>query len=630
MTTSWLNRHIGMRRVIGVIALFTFTACFVLSDAQAAIGAGTARYGVPKEERGPVTIPADLGRVEDSWRSPSDRAMIVHIQDAHCNYAAQHKIAEIIEYLNTRYGIDTVNLEGGEGNYDLSVFAGIKDKEVRKKTSEFFLKEGLMSGAEYFAVVNPGRVKLWGAENTVLYLKNLNIYRKSLAHKEERDAYLKSLKSILEHLKRHIYSPELLELDGKYVQYKSKAIEFKDYLEYLAGKAEEKGIDAGSFPNIHLLLRSLEKEKNIDFKKADLERDALIDALRRILSDKEMEELVLKIIEFTGEKLSLKDFYAYLAEKATCVNLDMKDFPELRKFIAYISVYSAADKAKLMDEMDALESAIKEVMFENETQKDLALLSKNLILTENLFNVALTRGDYEYYKKHKGSFNIAKYVTFIEKKVPLYQIPAKLDKNVIRLDQYRNEMAKFYEYSFKRDKSFLKNIKFGKQGQKATILVTGGFHTENLLARLKARNISYISVMPEFTNEDGYKSPYFDILSGRPAGLVNYITARISTMAIYSYFCGERTRNVHSLGTSDIAEIVEGISGLIQGEEKAVLLLKDRLRVEVAEKAPRYGNAPVEEILGLEIGGKKVWAVWPEKERPNPADENDTVEKIDA
>ena len=77
------------------------------------------------------SLPEYLGRVKDSWSPnsftlrrglPSNKGLaqgeslpsvVIHIQDAHCNYYAQHKIAEIITYLNDKYGADTINLEGG-------------------------------------------------------------------------------------------------------------------------------------------------------------------------------------------------------------------------------------------------------------------------------------------------------------------------------------------------------------------------------------------------------------------------------------------------------------------------------------------------------------------------------------
>ncbi|MFC1576616.1 hypothetical protein ACFL3J_02985, partial [Candidatus Omnitrophota bacterium] len=129
-------------------------------------------------------LPAYLGTVSDSWHAPSGGITVIHIQDAHCNYAAQHKIADIIEYLNTEYGIDAVNLEGGKGDYDLSIFTDIKSLSTRRKVADYFVKEGLVSGAEYFAVNNPGKVELWGVENSKLYLENLKVYRESLKHKK--------------------------------------------------------------------------------------------------------------------------------------------------------------------------------------------------------------------------------------------------------------------------------------------------------------------------------------------------------------------------------------------------------------------------------------------------------------
>ena len=118
--------------------------------------------------------------------------------------------------------------EGGKGDYDLSIFTDIKDKEIRKRVSDYFVKEGLVNGAEYFAINNPDKATLWGVENTKLYIKNLNIYRESLKHRGRVDEYLKELEHILNNLKRNIYSSELLELDKQYIQYKEEVIEFKE------------------------------------------------------------------------------------------------------------------------------------------------------------------------------------------------------------------------------------------------------------------------------------------------------------------------------------------------------------------------------------------------------------------
>ena len=466
-------------------------------------------------------LPQYLGQVKDRHAGASEK-IIIHIQDAHCNYAAQHQIKDIIAYFRKEYGISMVNLEGGAQNYDLSIFTNIREKEVRQKVTDHFVREGLVSGAELFAINDPEKVTLWGVEDVDLYLKNLNVYRNSLAHKEEVDKHFKQLGHILENLKRHIYPGELLEIDAEYVGYKSGKVEFKQYLVYLYQKAQEKSIDIAEYPNIAKLKSSLEIEKEIDFKQANNERNALIDRLRILLSKTEVEKIVLKTIEFKRNIISQDDYYNYLLKKAKFVNLNMKDFPELSKYTEYTALYNSTDKTALMQEMPALEEKIKESLFTNPEQRRLDFLSKNFELLKSMFNFSLTREDYRYYMENEDSFSMTSYTPFVDEEAPKYKITAKLGENITDIDLFREEIIKFYEYGFERDKAFMENIRFSKN-QQATILVTGGFHSDNLYELLKKNDISYISIMPRFKCPEGYESPYFNLLAGNRTGLEQQI-----------------------------------------------------------------------------------------------------------
>ncbi|MFN3077713.1 MAG: hypothetical protein ABT940_12715, partial [Alphaproteobacteria bacterium] len=52
------------------------------------------------------------------------------------------------------------------------------------------VKEGLVNGAEYYAVNNPGKVNLWGVEDEGLYLKNLKVYKESAGYKAKAEKYI--------------------------------------------------------------------------------------------------------------------------------------------------------------------------------------------------------------------------------------------------------------------------------------------------------------------------------------------------------------------------------------------------------------------------------------------------------
>ena len=144
-------------RVIASITLIAFLATSIPADLAWAAGTpseltsvGSDRAGSPgiiKElNTATFSLPENLGTVRYSWSSDKQpvngepRKTIIHIQDAHCNYAAQKRIAEIIEYLNREYGVSHINLEGGARDYDLSIFTGITDLPIREKVSDYFVK----------------------------------------------------------------------------------------------------------------------------------------------------------------------------------------------------------------------------------------------------------------------------------------------------------------------------------------------------------------------------------------------------------------------------------------------------------------------------------------------------------
>ena len=130
-------------------------------------------------------------------------------------------------------------------------------------------------------------------------------------------------------------------------------------------------------------------------------------------------------------------FVRYLLNKAKSVNVSVENYPELEKYIVYVSTYAAADKTKVIDEVTALENKIRETLYQNDKQRGLDKLSKNLAILKNIFNISLTKEDYKYYIDNEQSFNASNYTSFISKEAPLYKITAQLDKNIIDLHRGR-------------------------------------------------------------------------------------------------------------------------------------------------------------------------------------------------
>ena len=547
MIQEWRRKHRFLYRALVFTVLAAFVSSYVLNDAWAAIDLGDAPYsaakaGAPdtyaKLDTDTFAIPAHLGEVKHATKGSTDK-VIVHIQDAHCNFYAQNKIAEIIDYLNKEYGITVLNLEGGSGEYDLSVFTNITGQEIRREVAEYFVKKGEVNGAEFYAILNPEKVALWGIEDKDLYLANLKVYRDSLVYKDEVDKFLKELSHILNNLKRHIFTPELLKIDMAYNAYKSGNMEFKEYLEFLIARAKEEIIEVKQFPNLYLISQAMEQEDSIDFKRANTERDILIDELKKRLSQNELRELIANTVGFKTKRISRKAFYNYLLKTARQAGLSVKDYPALSNYIVYVSLFEAVDRSRVMGELDDFEAKIKEPLYRNETERELNVLSHNLALLNNIFSITLTKNDYQYYLDNRDSFDVRNYLTFIDREAPKYKITARPDKDIEKLDGYREEISRFYEYSFKRDDAFLENLRFSEEsgGVKSAMIMTGGFHTENLCELFEKEGISYISILPKFTSERDYENPYFDLLAGQTTDvqqMLNSVLAQAALMQVAS------------------------------------------------------------------------------------------------
>ena len=575
-----------IRKVITLVIAVVFFTSYVLTDAFSVVEfAEEIPFEMPEDTTfkgqyarlDPETfaIPAHLGEVKHSNKGTTER-IIVHIQDAHCNYFAQNKIADIIDYLNKEYGIDIINLEGGSGEYDLSVFTSITGDEIRREVADYFVKKGEVNGAEYYAINNADKVTLWGIEDKDLYLENLKVYRDSLTYKEEVDKFLKELNHIFNNLKRHMFTPKLLDLVMKYNAYKAGNLSFREYLDFLIAKGKEEAIQIRKLPNLYLISQAMDEEDKIDFKKANRERGVLIDELKNRLSKEEMRELIAMTVQFKTKRISRKGYYSYLLKKSREVGINKDKFPALSSYIVYVSLFEAVDSAKVMDEIDKLEAELKEPLFRNDEERRLDVLSKNLALTQNIFDITLTKSDYKYYIDNKDAFKVQDYLTFIDKEAPKYKIAARPSENITRLDGHLDNISKFFEYSFKRDDAFLRNMRLGRimEGTESAIMMTGGFHTENLCDLFKENNISYVSILPKFTSETDYESPYFELLAGQTTDLQRMLSSVIAQASMLQ---------VASMLNKALADEVWGEAGLNAFQaEKVMRTMSLRLTANIA------------------------------------------------
>ena len=67
-----------------------------------------------------------------------------------------------------------------------------------------------------------------------------------------------------------------------------------------------------------------------------------------------------------------------------------------------------------MNEIEDLEVMIKSNIYTGDAERELNEISKRLTLLKNIFNVTLTKRDYEYYLGNKDGFNVNMFTSYLK------------------------------------------------------------------------------------------------------------------------------------------------------------------------------------------------------------------------
>jgi|GEM_PF-2437882 phosphomannomutase len=509
-------------RVISIILVNTFLLSTVAFAAPQDQAAAAAKEVVTNPDN--IVIPRELGLVKSKFNSNTDK-LVVHIQDAHCNYEAQSNIAKMLEAMIKNDGLKFVAVEGADGVIDTSWFKAFPDDAVRKEVADYFMKKGEITGPEFLSITTDYPIKLFGAETRAYYIENLNAFTSSYPMKADTESYLNTTKAALEKLKTIIYSDELKLIDAKDAEYEAKKLQFNEYVRFLQSEAEKNKINLREYDNLFKLVNVLIYEKKIDFSVTDKERSDLIDELTKKMSKDGITQLVARSVSFKIGKISAADYYNYLKALAAQHAIDLaREYKNLYNYIIYNSVYSKIENEKLFSDLKAVEVAIKEKLFKNDDQRQLEKLSRHIDTLIGLVNIKLLNGDFDYYKSHKDEFAAGIFADFIHGKAAQYGLAMEILPPAESVANSIAKLEEFYVVAIKRDKALVDNTlaAMNREGQKIAVLVTGGFHSEGIAKLLEKQGVSYVVVCPSITKD--VPTPYIQVLTNQRTSFEDIIT----------------------------------------------------------------------------------------------------------
>lgn len=210
-------------------------------------------------------FPQNFGRVKKAYKGTDER-LVIQIQDAHASREGQRHTAELIQYFSKKYGANLVLLEGASGELTHRMFSSYPHAPSRRLAADYFMNQGILSGAEYLAWTRRPDLLLYGIEEKALYEENREAFLRMLEIEKKNAPLLETLRSGLESAASKVFPPAAMRLLRLKKAQDRSAGGLLEYTRYVSGLLNQY-FPEESFPLIGQFLDlagSLEKSKVFD------------------------------------------------------------------------------------------------------------------------------------------------------------------------------------------------------------------------------------------------------------------------------------------------------------------------------------------------------------------------------
>ncbi len=465
-------------------------------------------------------LPESLGGVESTLLSShAGRPFVAVIQDAHSVLDAQTNIQEIIQYLQTQYGIRVIALEGAAGKLDPTLFRTFPDPFVKKKIFEGYLRRGELTGAESAAVMNNEEAQYYGIEDWKLYESHYVAYLRAAEKKESVLKQLGTLRSRLDQERLKVYSPKVNQFHENLEKFERENVYLLELLNFL-GDIEGTRERLDRFPDLEKLFRSYDFETDTAQDKSTLEA-----RIRQMADTFKMN--YLKRMNIKQEMIFHRNYQAfvtgqtegavflkYLIETGESFGVKARLSPSLLKVLGHHETLATIKGTRLFEELQNLIAETEEALITAPQEKELAEKYRRLKLLENLAKLELSRSQFDEYQKAPEMY--ASTLTLA------LSLGGRGKAAEGEPSQGRGEGAKllgpaieFYRLALERDQAFRRNLiqLLKEQKANAAIVIAGGFHSQGFEKSLKEEGLSFSIITPKIQSLEGQET-YASVMQG--------------------------------------------------------------------------------------------------------------------
>ena len=394
-----------------------------------------------------LQIPDELGTVKAAHFVEGSKT-VFHIQDLHINEAAQIQVARLLDYLNRNLKTNQVFIEGAAGEIAHALISKHPDKKALKLVARALLRQGKITGPEYYALVRNSEIVLSGIESDAGYEKNRLAYLKAQKLGERVQKQMKYLRRIVESLGVMIFDSAISEWLLRVDQFRNEKISVAEFGDYLLAQLERLKIDVNPFPELKHL-KALREEEN---KLGKIVSPVSLNSVKLFAEIEKAQKIIEAAILNEGEKKRS-------AEEAH----DFKEFVRLNQIVAAV---------------------------------------------ESLITFSLNHEMATSMRVRAGEFAPRKLLEDLMRLAARHSVTMHTDQmNISLLEGALSAFQEFYQAALSRDDELLLNTMrtFEKNKIQRAVLVAGGFHTPYIEARLKRLGVSFVTITPRLEGRIDFK-----------------------------------------------------------------------------------------------------------------------------
>lgn len=557
-----------------------FNTLQIVPPAQASVSpiplaGGISGQSLP-QDLGQLGLPAELGIIQEAFRGSSDQA-VIYIQDAHTIYEAQKSIQGLINHFQKNYGITSVALEGGSGKLDPFLFRQFPNKNQLKEVLDSYLQKGELSGAVSAAVLNEKEADYSGIENQEFYESAIAAYLEAQKAKPEFLTQIQKIRDEVTAAKKKIYPSKLLELDRALEGFWEGKSELVELLKMLL--AIQKPAD---YPHVEAVAKDLEENPEVFQREIENQIKTLSVEVKRLLkAKKEISAFNEKHQSYVTSQLDAKGFAHYLLDRAREKELETAKYSALHKISENYAFLRQMQGPEFFGELENYIQDVKSSLFPSREAGLLDELDGRLRLLTRLANLELSREDWNRFQSEREKFKPWVFEGFLRTvsgtdphPTPLPQRGRGQGEGEARFGTFSNlkvssfqgntqndfplaAHARFYDLALKRDAAMFENLRATSPERRATILITGGFHTQGLTESFRKAGISYALIAPRISKMPE-ENLYSRIMSG-DVSWKNYFEVKNWKVNLYDAFARatvERLMQKLEVGSSKFEEAV--------------------------------------------------------------------------